>query len=143
MSGHAKLESIASELIQAFEITAPPIPIESMLQNPKESMWKSVDVSQLSGTFLSIRDFYSPRMSVARMLARHVADCEWGRNRELYQLLQVDENNIKRFARMLVMPLEMVAELNSASRNPTTMSLYFEVPEDDARLRLQELLEFL
>lgn len=143
MSDQIKLERIASELIQTFDITAPPIPVESMLQNPKENMWKSVDISQLSGTFLSIRDFYSPRMSVARMLARHIADSEWGKERDLFQLLYTDENNIKVFARMLVMPMEMVAELNSASRNPTTMSLYFEVPEDDARLRLQELLNFL
>lgn len=143
MSDQVKLERIASELIQVFEIAAPPIPVESMLQNPKENMWKSVDINQLSGTFLSIRDFYSPRMSVARMLARHVADSDWGKKRDLFQLLYTDENNVKVFARMLVMPMEMVAELNSASRNPTTMSLYFEVPEDDARLRLQELLNFL
>jgi hypothetical protein len=40
---------------------------------------------------------------------------------------------------MLVMPRAMIESLNKASRNPTTMSMQFEVPEEDARLRLQEL----
>jgi hypothetical protein len=33
----------------------------------------------------------------------------------------------------------MIAALNDGSRNPITISNRFEVPEDDARLRLIEL----
>jgi hypothetical protein len=38
------------------------------------------------------------------------------------------------------MPEEMVTGLTSSARNPKTMSIHFEVPEDDARQRLLELL---
>ena len=136
-----QLEEVAQELMAAFEIYAPPVPIESMLQHPKkEGMWSEVNVNQLSGTFLSLKHKYSPRMSMARLLARHVAGCEWGRSRGIMAILRKDEELIRVFARMIVMPREMVRGLSVAERNPVTMSVQFEVPEDDARQRLQELL---
>lgn len=133
-----QLEPIAEELARAFGVEAPPIPLETMLQKPRDKMWKEVDITQLSGSFLSISDRYAPRMSLARMLARHVTSSQWGRERGLPDLI-ADQDQIHTFARMLVMPRAMIESLNKASRNPTTMSMQFEVPEEDARLRLQEL----
>jgi hypothetical protein len=133
-----QLETIATELIGAFTIAAPPVPVESMLQKPLPEMWETVDITQLSGTFLSIRDHYSPRMSLARLLARHAAVSAWGKQRGLPALLR-DEDLLRAFARMLVMPAEMVNNLTSGARNAQAMSMHFEVPVDDARLRLQEL----
>ena len=135
------LEKIAQELIEAFEIQTPPVPIESMLQHPKEGMWEEVNVNQLSGTFLSLKDKYSPRMSMARLLARHVASCDWGRSRDVMEILRKNEDYIRAFARMIVMPEEMVKELSSGARNPVAMSMQFEVPEEDARSRLHEILQ--
>jgi hypothetical protein len=43
---------------------------------------------------------------------------------------------------MLVMPAPMVTELNNVMRNPSTMSMHFEVPEEEARLRLLELVSY-
>ncbi len=139
MSDHQKLEAIASEVIRAFNISAPPIPIESMLHRPVNQMWEELDINQLSGSFLSIKDRYSPRMSLARLLARHIASSPWGKERGLAALLQSEED-IQSFARMLIMPAEMVEALTSSMRNPSTVGLHFEVPEEDALLRLQELL---
>lgn len=132
-----QLEKIATELIHLFDIHTPPVPIESMLQNPKEHMWETVDINQLSGSFLSIKEHFSPRMSLARLLVRHVASSPWGRERGLMRLLKSEEL-VRSFARMLIMPHEMVSALSQGARNPTTMSMHFEVPEEDARLRLQE-----
>jgi hypothetical protein len=109
-----------------------------MLQRPKEGMWEQVDINQLSGSFLSIREVYSPRMSLARLLVRHVASSPWGRERGLMRILK-SEDLVRTFARMLIMPREMVLALSAGARNPTTMSMHFEVPEDDARTRLHEL----
>lgn len=134
-----KLESIATEVIRAFRISAPPIPIESMLRRPVNQMWEELDITQLSGGFLNIKDRYSPRMSLARLLARHIANSAWGRERGLASLLQSEEL-IQAFARMLIMPSEMVESLTVSMRNPSTMGLHFEVPEEDALIRLQELL---
>jgi hypothetical protein len=135
-----QLEAAAAELVATFEVQSPPIPIESMLQHPKGDMWEEVDISQLSGTFLSIKDHYSPRMSLARLLARHVITSSWATARSIPNILN-DEALVRAFARMLIMPAEMVKALSSGARNPTAMSMHFEVPEEDARLRIQELAE--
>ena len=140
MSDKDALEALATELIAAFEITSPPVPVESMLNNPKEGigMWQSVDMSRLSGSFMSLKSLYSPRVSIARMLARHVMASEWGKTRNTETLLNGKEA-LQTFARMLLMPKDMVTGLTRSGRNPTTMSIQFEVPEDDARVRLQEI----
>lgn len=138
MSQFEELEAIATELIAEFEITAAPVPIETILQNPKDGMWEQVDVTQLSGSFLSLKDRYSPRMSIARLLAKHLTTCEWGKDRGLFDLLRQGDN-LNRFARMLVMPRNLVEQVNTAARTPTTMSLQFEVPVDDVRMRLDEI----
>jgi hypothetical protein len=133
-----KLEAIAAELIAEFDVNYAPVPIETILQNPKDGMWEKVDITQLSGSFLSLKDPYSPRMSIARLLARHLASCPWGRERGLFDLLR-EGDNLKHFARMLIMPKPLVEQVNTAARTPPTMSLQFEVPEDDIRIRLDEV----
>lgn len=132
------LETVAEELIGAFSISAPPIPIERMLQNPQQDMWEEVDLSHLSGSFLKLTDSYSPRMSLARMLARHIVGCQWGAARGLSSLDQ-DDTALHSFARMLVMPSNMIMQLQQNARTPHLLSTYFEVPEEDVRLRLEEL----
>jgi hypothetical protein len=135
------LESIASELIKTFEIGNPPIPIEIMLQRPKPDMWEEVDITELSVGFLKTGGHFSPRMSLARLLARHIVQSDWGQGRGLQDIMKQDKNEelLRAFARMLIMPGEMVKALSSGARTPITMSMHFEVPEDDARLRLKEL----
>jgi hypothetical protein len=137
-----ELEKIASEVIETFDIKAPPVPIESMLQHPKSDMWAEVDITRLSGGFLSIKNQYSPRMSLARLLARHIIVSEWGAARNLKTLTEASDG-VDMFARMLIMPVTMVRSLSASARTPTTLSLHFEVPEDDARERLMELANYL
>lgn len=140
-----QLESIANELIRTFDISNPPVPIEIMLQRPKPDMWDEVDITELSVGFLKTGGHFSPRMSLARLLARHIAQSEWGRKRNLAELLRNDKNEemLKAFARMLIMPAPMVKALSVGARTPVTMSMHFEVPEDDARIRLTELADRL
>lgn len=141
MTDSNQLEAVASELIHTFEITSPPIPIEIMLQRPKPDMWHEVDITELSVGFLRAGGHFSPRMSLARLLARHVIQSEWGEQRSLRDLFKddKDESLLRSFARMLIMPADMVTTLSPAARTPITMSMHFEVPEDDARQRLKEL----
>jgi hypothetical protein len=133
------LEAVVQEICGIFDVYAPPIPVELMLQKPPADLWDEVDVSQLSGSFLSIKERYSPRMSMARLLSRHIAGSVWGADRDVNVIL-TDGEAINRFARMIIMPEDMVTALTSSKRNPKAMSLHFEVPEDDARQRLLELL---
>lgn len=132
------LESIADEICEAFEVYAPPVPIELMLQKPPEGMWDEIDVTRLSGSFLSVAERYSPRMSLSRLLARHIAASEWGKEQGIDKILG-DEETLNAFARMLVMPKEMVSGLTNNMKNPQTLSMHFEVPESDARERLLDL----
>ncbi|MBZ0300301.1 MAG: hypothetical protein K8J31_11185 [Anaerolineae bacterium] len=138
MADFTALEAIATEVIETFEIKGPPVPIESMLQRPKEGMWEELDITKLSGGFLSVKDPYSPRMSLTRLLARHIIGSDWGRARRMNEIVKTEEA-IHAFARMLIMPSNMIRALSLSARNPTAMSLHFEVPEDDARQRLVEL----
>lgn len=134
------LEQVAGEVIQIFEITAPPIPIEKMLQHPKPDMWEDLDIKQLSVSFLKVTDYYSPRMSLARLLARQLVNSPWGGKRGL-DVIAGDEKKLHRFTRMLVMPASMIIELSQSARTPSIMSVHFEVPIEDARMRLEELAE--
>lgn len=141
MADRNQLENIATELIQIFEINTPPVPIEIMLQRPKPDMWKEVDITELSVGFLRGGGHYSPRMSLARLLARHVVHSEWGEHRGLKDVLKEGDGDetLRAFARMLIMPVEMVKALTPSARIPITMSMHFEVPEEDAKQRLDEL----
>ncbi len=141
MEKRQQLEAVATELVEEFDILAPPVPIESMLRQPKDNMWKEIDVNQLSGSFTNILELYSPRMSLARLLVRHIANSSWGQERGLNLILK-DEETVQAFARMLIMPQEMMQALSPGARNPTAMSMHFEVPEEAARQRLVELGDF-
>lgn len=133
-----QLDNIVDDLMEIFEIHSPPVPIETMLNNPRNSMWKEVNVAQLTGSFLTFTDQYSPRMSMARLLARHVINCEWGKERNLPALVDDDET-LRAFARMLIMPAELLNATSKSSRTPNTISMQFEVPEEDAHQRLLQL----
>lgn len=135
----AQLEDSADALIAAFDLHAPPIPIETMLRNPREGMWSEIDINRLSGTFMAVRDQYSPRMSLARMLARHAAFCPWGEARGLREIFTQDEEYLRAFARMIVLPREMIATLTGSARSIGAISHEFEAPEEDVRQRLLEL----
>ena len=139
MQNRDHLEAYADEFVSLFGVEEPPVPVDDMLQYPPDDMWEKVDVTRLSGTFLAITDPYSPRMSLARLLVRHLAASVWGERRELPALLRDNPDDLRAMARMLLMPRTLVFNASDGELNPTTMSIIFQVPEEDARLRLEEL----
>lgn len=140
MDNRAQLEDLTTRILEMFDVYAPPVPIELMLQKPLPGLWEKIDITQLSGSFLSVKERFSPRMSLARLLARHIAASEWGQQQGLLGLLH-DSDAIQAFARMLIMPREMIMGLTASSRNPAYISTYFEAPQEDASQRLIELIE--
>ncbi|MGJ3239951.1 MAG: ImmA/IrrE family metallo-endopeptidase [Anaerolineae bacterium] len=132
------LEKIVEDLCENFEVYAPPVPVELMLRQPRDGMWEEVDIAQMSGSFRRISERYSPRMTIARLLVRHIMVSEWGKQYELATIKR-DENMINAFARMILMPRDMVLGLTSSMRTPTLLSDHFEIPESDAEIRLLEL----
>ena len=141
MADTQKLEQVVRELIELYGVSAPPIPIERMLQHPHPDMWNEVDMDDFSSSFINVKTPFSPRISLARFLARQIAKSDWGVQRGL-EGLDGDEESIHRFARIIAMPVDLVMELNAESRTPQLISLHFEVPEEDARLRLQDIAAY-
>lgn len=135
------LENVVAELLAEFNVHAPPVPVETILQKPRADMWEEVNVSQLTSTFLSFKEPFSPRMSMARLLARHLATSAWGDARHVREILGTNEDVLRAFARMLAMPREMVDALPSTQRSAAYISSHFEVPESDAHQRLLDLSE--
>jgi hypothetical protein len=131
-------EVAVSDLIAAFDVKRPPVPVELMLQRPRPGLWNEVNLSELSTTFISIKERYSPRMSVARLLARHICRCAWGANHHLAPFAN-SEDDIHLLARAIVMPASLLAQVSLSNRAPLIISTRFEVPEKDAYLRLVEL----
>jgi len=131
------LESVAAEFINLYDISAPPIPVEKMLQSPQPTMWEEVNIAELTAR-LDLSSPYSAQMSMARLLARNIFESQWGGERGLHGL-ETDDPTVRRFARMLVMPAHMIRQLNKTARTPLLLSLHFEVPEAEAYLRLQEI----
>src|SRR5512146_1918634 len=113
------IEKAVSDLMTAFDVSNPPVPVEIMLQRPKTGMWKEVNLSELSTAFINIKQRYSPRMSVSRLLVRMICRCEWGAQRGLTDLIK-EEESIRTFARAIMMPHTMLDVLPIASRTPIT-----------------------
>lgn len=131
-------ERAVNDLMVAFDVTRPPVPVELMLQRPRPGMWKEVNLSELSLSFISVNQRYSPRMSVARLLARHICRCEWGATRGLGAYAENDEAT-RSLARAIIMPRQMLEEGGAASRLVPILSDKFEMPEEDVERRLREL----
>jgi len=136
-------EPIVSDLCQIFEVHNPPVPIETMLSSPPAGLWNEVDIRNLSGSFLKYKpgEPFSPRMSIARLLIRHMCTSEWGAKNGMGQDCN-DKTAIHLLSLVIVMPKFMIDEMPSSSRNPKTIGMHFEVPEEDARTRLLSLAEY-
>lgn len=131
------VEAVIEELLAAFDIHEPPIPVERMLQNPLDGMWDEIDISQISGVFYP-NEPHSPRMSLARWLVRHLVVSDWGQARGLLPD-DFEPADFRVFARALMMPRTMLMAFSEAGRTPERISSYFEVPLADAERRLTEL----
>ncbi len=129
---------VIDEILAAFDIDRPPVPVELMLQRPRNGMWPEIDLSEMSATFLSLYDRYAPRMSAVRLLARNIARSEWGKARELNKILD-ETNRVNIFARALIVPESLLAQFEIHTLDKAELSAQFEVPEEDAQARLEDL----
>jgi hypothetical protein len=121
-----------------FDTDRPPVPVELMLQRPREDTWPMIDLSEMSATFLNLHDRYAPRMSAVRLLARNIARSDWGQKRNLEPVLK-DVNTVNIFARALIVPRQLLDTIDSSFHDIKAISLQFEVPESDAEARLGDL----
>ena len=133
-----KFESAVQEILKAFEIEQPPVPIELMLQRPREGLWEKANLSEISVSFLNMRDPYAPRMSAVRLLVRNIARSEWGAERGLSDIIEEGEQ-INAFARAIIMPKQFIDSVDKSAIAEDILSIKFEVPERDVLDRLNDL----
>jgi hypothetical protein len=133
-----QMEEAAQEIMDAFDVDQPPVPIELMLERPRDGLWPRADLAELTSSFLVMTDRYSPRMSVARLLARHIARSEWGVNHGLAPIFH-SKNLTNTFARVLMMPRKMVEHALESGQSEVALVNRFEVPENDYMIRMEDL----
>lgn len=129
------IEQTVDDMLAAFDIQQPPVPIELMLQRPREGLWPRADLKQMTGSFFSLTDPYMSRISAARLLARCVARSDWGQGRGLEPTLQSDAA-MNLFARAIIMPHRL---LEGQLDDMDMLITRFEVPEEDVLARLRDL----
>ncbi|MFQ3537180.1 MAG: hypothetical protein SNJ58_15065 [Aggregatilineales bacterium] len=134
----AVFEQAVRALLSAFDVDQPPVPLELILQRPRPNMWRQVNLSELSLSFIDTQQPFGPRMSVARLLARHICRCPWGVEHGLAAYAE-DQEAVHALARAIVMPRAMLEEMPPAQRTLSAISARFEMPERDVCLRLAEL----
>lgn len=132
-----KAELAVEEILAAFDVDRLPIPVEVMLQRPREELWPYVDLSEMSASFLHLNHRYAPRMTVVRLLAKHIARSEWGFEHGLEVAYSFDDG-INQLSRALIMPKRFIDDFPDLDDIPL-VSVQFEVPEDDVVSRLQDL----
>lgn len=136
MTDYAQLEHAADQFITDYGITAPPIPVDDLLNKPLPGMWEKVDLSQLTLSFSVRGDRYAPRVSIAKLLVRQLINSPWGVQYQLPTLIGQDNDKILTFTRMLLMPRVLLNTLPQARLHPVEVASDFLVPEDDAEARL-------
>jgi hypothetical protein len=132
------IEMIVNEIITIYDISTPPVPVELMLQRPLANTWDAANPNELSNSSTLRGSRHALRVSVARLLARHICTSLWGTERRLHEIMD-DGELLRVFARALLMPRAMLEALSPAVRTPPIIAMRFQVPEDDAQLRLHDL----
>ncbi len=133
-----RIHRLASVLLERYQITAPPVPIERILQQPLDGLWEA-HPSQISFILGHGIYHYAPRLAEARLLYRMLADSTTAREAGLDAPWPVSRRAIKYFARCLLMPEEWIRALPQSERAPDTISEVFQVTSYDAIIRLAEL----
>ncbi len=137
MTEFAALEDAADALIAAFEVTTPPVPIDTIMVTPRPGMWPKIDLSQLTLSFTARGDRFAPRISVARLVVRQLVYTDWGKQHRLPELVGDDPSRIIDFGRMILMPRSLIDAMPAKEQTPIGVAMSFMVPEDDAEARLK------
>ena len=130
--------AVAEQLLAAYEIHSPPVPIEAILQRPQPDMWDRIDLSALSSTFFAAGGPYRLRLALANLLAGLLTSTEWGAQRGLNGL-NSNKEEMESLARAILMPRAWLARLPAASLTVAAISPIYQVPAAEVAIRLREL----
>jgi hypothetical protein len=134
----ARINRLATTLLERYQVTTPPVPIEHMLRQPLDDLWDA-HPSQISFILGHGLYRYAPRLAEARLLYRMLSDSAAAREFGLDAPWPVPRRAIKYFARCLLMPEGWIRALPEPDRTPDVASEIFQVTSYDVIIRLAEL----
>jgi hypothetical protein len=134
----ARINRLVNALLERYQISAPPVPIERILRQPLDDLWEA-HPSQISFIMGHGIYRYAPRLAEARLLYRMLADSVTARQAGWDAPWPVSRRAIKYFARCLLMPEGWIRALPQSDRAPDVVSEIFQVTSYDAIIRLAEL----
>jgi hypothetical protein len=134
----ARINRLVNALLERYQITEPPVPIERMLKQPFDGLWEA-HPSQISFILGHGIYRYAPRLAEARLLYRMLSDSSSAREAGMDTPWPVSRRAIKYFARCLLMPEDWIRALHQPDRTPDAISEIFQVTSYDAIIRLSEL----
>jgi len=133
-----RINRLVTTLLERYQVSAPPVPIERMLKQPLDGLWEA-HPSQISFIMGHGIYRYAPRLAEARLLYRMLVDSVSVRQAGLDAPWPASRRAIKYFARCLLMPEEWIRALPPPDRIPDTIGEIFQVTSYDAIIRLAEL----
>lgn len=136
------VESVAHQLLSAYGIQTPPVPLEAILQHPLPDMCHRIDLAVLPDTFFAQDDPYRPRQALAHLLVCLLADSEWGSQHGLAGVAS-SADKVNQLARAILMPRDWLSQLPPAALEPGVLGALYQVPVAEAIIRLQELDVFV
>jgi hypothetical protein len=134
----ARINRLVNALLERYQVTEPPVPIERMLKQPFEGLWEP-HPSQISFIMGHGIYRYAPRLAEARLLYRMLSESTEAREAGLDTPWPVSRRTVKYFARCLLMPEDWIRALPQSDRTPDAVSEIFQVTSYDAIIRLHEL----
>ena len=134
----AELDAAALDLLQLHNVTQPPVVIEDILRRPAADLWRP-DLVDLSLQSFESHERYAARPTIARLVARYAGNSLWARQRGLAADSGLTPDEVRYFARALLMPKDWMIALQPNERSPASVRLRFHVPREDAAQRLAEL----
>lgn len=134
----ANLTRLAEALLQYYEVARPPVPVERMLREPPTGM-DGVDPDQISSIVEHGLYSYDPRLAMARLLYREMVRAGVTKSAFDIDLPSVSYDEMKFFARCLLMPAQWMRWLAGRGLSVEQMSHYLQAPPYAVVARLAEL----
>jgi hypothetical protein len=133
-----RIHRLADALLERYNVSGPPVPVERMLTDPLLDLWKT-DPTQMSAIMGHGMFRYAPRLAQARLLYRTISESDAARSQGLDAPWPVTRREVKYFSRYLLMPAAWVRRLPETDQTPERIGEIFQVPTFDAIVRVGEL----
>jgi hypothetical protein len=129
---------LANALLQYYNVTEPPTPIERMVEEPPVGLSK-LDLDKISDVMEHGLYNYAPRLAMAHFLCREIAHSQTTKKRFGVDASAATHSDVKFFARCLMMPSRWVYRLDRQGLSVEQISTELQTPPYAVVTRLVEL----